>query len=637
MRDLTGLRWLAIAVLALLQIGCTAIDLPPASPTVPPMPTPTPMPAPTPTPSRWPIGLHPALPIEVREELRRRLRADPRWQLVEDAGAIRIAPVPAGAPLRLGVWIYALTAPFPTVTDEISLYALRARWQGQDTLPGPLLATTETIRLFSILWGPPDPEVVRPVPEAELVDRLWAERVGWALVPFHHLEPRLKVIAVEGLSPMERGLDPERYPLTVWFGVEQVPPGFLAGDFQQAVGWLTNRDERRMTILAMTGVTALVRGTAAQMERYGVLFPARDIAPWLQRADLTHISNEVSFWEGCPPPQPRSGVVFCSHPRYAELLRYIGTDIVELTGNHLNDYGREPLQATLEIYERLGMRYYGGGRNLEEALQPLRVEHNGNRLAFIGCNPVGPDYDWATPTEPGAAPCVPELEDTVRRLRAEGWLPIVTLQYWEFYDYAPTLQQVQDFRRWRDRGAVIVSGSQGHHAQTFEVGPGWFIHYGLGNLFFDQVDPIGVRQTFIDRHVFYEGRYLGVVLQTAFLEDFARPRPMTMEERRALLELLFGLMPPVEPGERAFAYPAPCFGAIEESKGPGLFNALSASMPESRDLVLKGFARRAIRDFLRASGASRDLQRPHAAGAPGLAEKGSAGAEEMQASLQRGR
>ncbi len=537
------MRCLVMIGLLLISAGCAIIGFPDTSPAQTPMPTPTATPVPTPTPSTWPLGWHPALPAEVRSELLRRLEGDPRWRFVEDEGAIAIGPVPITAPVRLGMWIYVLAAPFPTVTDEVPSAAVRARWQGQSSLPGPIWVTTETLSIFTTLWGPPAPEAVISVSEEELVDRLWAMRTGWALIPFHRLEPRLKAMAVDGLSPMDRGLDPERYPLTVWFGAARLPPGFPVADFQQAAGWLTNRDERQMTVLAMTGVTALVRGTAVQMERYGVLFPARDIAPWLQSADLTHISNEVSFWEGCPPPQPRSGVVFCSHPRYVELLAYIGTDIVELTGNHLNDYGREPLRSTLDLYQRMGMRYYGGGRNLAEALQPLRVEHNGNRLAFIGCNPVGPDYDWATPTEPGAAPCVPELEEAVRRLRAEGWLPIVTLQYWELYDYVPTPQQIQDFRRWRDLGAVIVSGSQGHHAQTFEVGPGWFIHYGLGNLFFDQVDPIGVRQTFIDRHVFYQGRYVGVVLQTAFLEDFARPRPMTPEERRALLELLFEKMP----------------------------------------------------------------------------------------------
>jgi len=536
-------RLLRVAVLLGLwgMAGCGLPAAPSPAPT--PTPSPTPTPAPTPTPDRWPVSVDPILPAEVREALGRRLAGDPRWSLGADAGGIRIGPVSAQAPLRLGFWVYALAAPFPTVTDTVPLSALRARWRGEDTLPGPIFGTTETLRLFAALWGPPDPRVVQPVPEAALADRLWGARPSWALVPFHRLEPRLKGIAVDGLSPLERGLDPERYPLAVWFGADSVPPGFPAAAFREAAGGLTNRDEGRLTVLAMTGVTALTRATAVQMERYGVLFPARDIGPWLRSADLTHVSNEVSFWEGCPPPQPRSGVVFCSSPRYVELLTHIGVDIVELTGNHLNDYGREPLRATLALYRRLGMRYYGGGQDLAEALRPLRVEHNGNRLAFIGCNPVGPDYAWATPTEPGAAPCVPELEEAVRRLRAEGWLPIVTLQYWEFYDYAPTPQQIQDFRRWRDLGAVIVSGSQGHHAQTFEVGPDSFIHYGLGNLFFDQVDPIGVRQTFIDRHVFYEGRYLGVVLQTAFLEDFARPRPMTPEERRALLEQLFALMP----------------------------------------------------------------------------------------------
>ena len=35
------------------------------------------------------------------------------------------------------------------------------------------------------------------------------------------------------------------------------------------------------------------------------------------------------------------------------------------------------------------------------------------------------------------------------------------------------------------------------------------------------------RQAFIDRHVFYDGKYLGVELLTTLLEESARPRPMT--------------------------------------------------------------------------------------------------------------
>jgi poly-gamma-glutamate synthesis protein (capsule biosynthesis protein) len=77
-----------------------------------------------------------------------------------------------------------------------------------------------------------------------------------------------------------------------------------------------------------------------------------------------------------------------------------------------------------------------------------------------------------------------------------------------------------------------------------------FIHYGLGNLFFGQMgnQPPGpglplqpaVRYEFLDRHVFYDGRHISTELLTAMLEDYARPRPMTADERSALLKAYFG-------------------------------------------------------------------------------------------------
>ena len=87
-------------------------------------------------------------------------------------------------------------------------------------------------------------------------------------------------------------------------------------------------------------------------------------------------------------------------------------------------------------------------------------------------------------------------------------------------------------RRLAQAGAVIVSGSQAHQPQAFEFEQGALIHYGLGNLFFDQYDVSpATRQAFIDRHIFYDGRYLGTELLTYELEDYSRPRPMTAGAR----------------------------------------------------------------------------------------------------------
>jgi poly-gamma-glutamate synthesis protein (capsule biosynthesis protein) len=127
----------------------------------------------------------------------------------------------------------------------------------------------------------------------------------------------------------------------------------------------------------------------------------------------------------------------------------------------------------------------------------------------------------------------------VSDLRADGILPIFTFQWSEYYQPKPSTKQRQDFRAAVDAGAVIVSGSQAHQPQAFEFYGGGLIHYGLGNLFFDQMWSTATRQEFIDRHVFYDGNYISTEVLTAFLEDFAQPRPMTDEERGFFLTDIF--------------------------------------------------------------------------------------------------
>jgi poly-gamma-glutamate synthesis protein (capsule biosynthesis protein) len=66
------------------------------------------------------------------------------------------------------------------------------------------------------------------------------------------------------------------------------------------------------------------------------------------------------------------------------------------------------------------------------------------------------------------------------------------------------------------------------------------IHFGLGNLFFDQYDVSqGTRQGIVDRHIFYDGRHISTELLTYVFVDYARPRPANVSERQALLTQVF--------------------------------------------------------------------------------------------------
>ncbi len=66
-----------------------------------------------------------------------------------------------------------------------------------------------------------------------------------------------------------------------------------------------------------------------------------------------------------------------------------------------------------------------------------------------------------------------------------------------------------------------------------------FIHYGLGNLLFDQMSDME-RTSFFDRHYFYDGRYIGSQLETIRLENYSQQRFLLEDERAEFLEKIFG-------------------------------------------------------------------------------------------------
>lgn len=439
-------------------------------------------------------------------------------------------------------WVYALVAPFPTITDDISLDQLKAIWNGSEDYPHQILVDESTIRVFSGKWGSPDTDRIHAVNSDELLDLAWAEKYTWAIIPFEEISPRWKVLRVNGLSPLDDNLDMTNYPLAARFFWEGRSP--VGQDkvelLRKADHPATNRDEDKLTRVLLTGTTALVRSTAERMETMGIDYPTGDILPWLLDADFTHISNEIAFYDQCPPAIPvNMGTRFCSNPDYIQLLDLIEVDVVELTGNHLIDYGWESFSSTLEMYDERGILTYGGGANLTEAIEPLIIEHNGNLIAFLGCNRAGPESVWATDDRPGAAPCdLDRMAVDIQNLLDEGILPIVTFQHYELEDFLPINLARQEMQKMADAGAVVVSGSQAHFPHGFTFVGDNFVHYGLGNLFFDQMWP-NHRREFLDRHIFYDGRYLGTEILTAMLEDFARPRPMTSEERAKMLTTYF--------------------------------------------------------------------------------------------------
>ncbi len=425
---------------------------------------------------------------------------------------------------------FTFVCPFYSTFDAISKTDFLALWESGTPVEekiSELLVADADYEILSAHLGSRTVKGVTIV-SAEAVRDVLSDPRGprCAVVRTEALQPNWKRIAIDGQpAPWDKTYHPETDVLAV--------PGSGGDVF----------DSGKVTSVLMTGTTVLGRTTAYKMFEKGMTYPGEAIADVFENADLRHVSNEAAFWSHCPEPVlSETSIQFCSRLETLALYQYLGVNVIELTGNHLRDYDWPPLLETFNLFEAEGFAYYGAGRTIEEAALPYLVTHNENRIAFVGCNASGPDHVYVSKTLPGTRECdFDALTEQIQDLTDQGYSVIVTVQYYERYSRLPSEQQVAVFNRLAEAGAIAVFGTQAHIPQIMVAGATNFIHYGLGNLFFDQMDrPVqGTREEFLDRLIIYNGRLLQVELVTALLYDYAQPQRMAPEEREAFLQDVF--------------------------------------------------------------------------------------------------
>ena len=103
----------------------------------------------------------------------------------------------------------------------------------------------------------------------------------------------------------------------------------------------------------------------------GYDYPALIIGPTLAQADITHISNEIPFLDDCVVRNFENNLTLCSHTNYWAALAASGADIIGLSGNHVNDFGRAGARRSLTWYKENNIPIYGSGFTPDEACAPL--------------------------------------------------------------------------------------------------------------------------------------------------------------------------------------------------------------------------------------------------------------------------
>jgi poly-gamma-glutamate synthesis protein (capsule biosynthesis protein) len=386
----------------------------------------------------------------------------------------------------------------------------------------------------------------------DLISKLAESDKNIGLVSFSELDYRVKILEVDGKYYLDNtdGSVQIRFYALLSRKVDDFIISVLAKNIDGGdSGW----EKEKLSKVNMSGVVAISRALASKIDKSGDYgYPAKEIGAFLADANLTHISNEVSFVPGCTT---YTGMRFCSRPEYIKVLEDSGVDIVELTGNHNNDFGSQYSKESIELYKSLGMRYFGGGLNEEDASKILYEEVNGTTIAFVGYNYYDTIYRslaLAGSDRSGANSYSEEkMKKDINTAKETADIVILTFQFQECYSYPDSdviypicYQPLSNpdqrgvFRKAIDLGADIVVGTQAHQPQTYELYGDGVIFYGLGNLYFDQSMWIGTRQGIVLSHYFYKGKHIQTRVVPIYMDKDLIPRLATEEQGSLLMRLL---------------------------------------------------------------------------------------------------
>ncbi|MDX1962328.1 MAG: CapA family protein [Pirellulales bacterium] len=212
--------------------------------------------------------------------------------------------------------------------------------------------------------------------------------------------------------------------------------------------------------------------------------PFTAFAEVFEQADLVVGNLECAVGTtGKPIDKPWT---FQAHPRVVpHLAKYF--DAVSVANNHTGDYGPDAFLETLD-HLRGNVGYFGGGKNLAAARQPLTFEKRGLKIVLLGYNEFKPRSFAATDTQPGCAWGVDEhvLEDIkLARQRDEHALILPYMHWGHEGDAEPSERQTTFSRQMLDAGASAVIGAHPHNTQGWDAHADKPIVYSLGNFVFD--------------------------------------------------------------------------------------------------------------------------------------------------------
>lgn len=208
----------------------------------------------------------------------------------------------------------------------------------------------------------------------------------------------------------------------------------------------------------------------------------------MQNADVMCLNNEFTYSLG-GEKMPGKSYTFRANPERVNVLKEMGVDVVKLANNHSFDYGSQSLLDTLDTLDNADIRYFGAGRNLEEAMMPVYMEVDGKIIAFVGASRAEKNImtPQATENEPGILRCYDTelFVETIKEAKKNADFVLAYVHWGTEYSHQLEDVQLTTGKEYLDAGADVIIGAHSHCLQGMEYYSEKPIIYSLGNYWFN--------------------------------------------------------------------------------------------------------------------------------------------------------
>lgn len=192
---------------------------------------------------------------------------------------------------------------------------------------------------------------------------------------------------------------------------------------------------------------------------------------------------ETPFCSNCKPFGSKSAYINATEENI-ELLKYLNIDIVNLSNNHIFDYGLTGYEKTKILLEKYEVKYFG-----IENIQ-LRIDEDNAKVALSGfccysTNGLG-YFDQKTGKGVNILNAI-KVERTLIANHEDGYLNIASFHAGQEHVNYPNYDHVEMARLFAKKVPYVYYGHHPHVIQGIEEIEDSLIAYSLGNFCFDDV------------------------------------------------------------------------------------------------------------------------------------------------------